>query len=51
MMCNLYLDLGISISSDLKPSAHCSRIAANAFGIASVLLKGLQASDLAILIF
>ena len=35
-------DLGVHITSDFKPSLHCSSIAAKAFQRCSLLLKGLQ---------
>ena len=35
-------DIGVHITSDLKPSLHCASIAAKAFQRCSLLLKGLQ---------
>ena len=42
---NSICDLGVHISSDLKPHIHCSHIAAKAFGRCSVLLKGFISND------
>ena len=38
-------DLGVHLSSDLKPHVHCSYVAAKAFGRCSVLLKGFISND------
>ena len=38
-------DLGVHLSSDLKPHIHCSYVAAKAFGRCSVLLKGFISND------
>ena len=35
-------DLVVHITSDFKPSLHCASIAAKAFQMCSLLLKGLQ---------
>ena len=41
----LNFDLGVHLSSDLKPHVHCSYVAAKAFGRCSVLLKGFISND------
>ena len=46
---NHVTDLGVLITSDLKPSVQCSHCC-EAFGHLSVLLKGFQTSDISILI-
>ena len=38
-------DLGVHLSSDLKPHIHCSYVATKAFGRCSVLLKGFISND------
>ena len=38
-------DLGVHLSSDLKPHIHCSYVAAKAFGRCSVLLNGFISND------
>ena len=42
-------DLGVHITSDFKPSLHCSSIAAKAFQRCSLLLKGLQTLNISTL--
>ena len=43
-------DLGVFVSSDLKPGIHCSSIAAKAYSRCSLLLRGFQTSDVIILL-
>ena len=43
-------DLGVYVSSDLKPGIHCSYIAAKAYSRCSLLLRGFQTSDVSILL-
>ena len=45
----LICELGVHITSDFKPSLHCSSIAAKAFQRCSYLLKGLQTLNISTL--
>ena len=43
-------DLGVYVSSDLKPGINCSSIAAKAYSRSSLLLRSFQTSDVSILL-
>ena len=43
-------DLGVCLTSDLKPSTHCSSLAAMAFNRSSLLLKGFRSSEVSVLV-
>ena len=44
-------DLGVCLTSDLKPSTHCSSVAAMAFNRSSLLLKGFRSNYVSVLVY